>query len=603
MAQHDYNIANQSGQAFRADLNNALAAIVSGNSGASAPSTTFAYQYWVDTSSSPATLKQRNSSNNAWITLGQLDTANLGLIPAGAASIVNADVNASAGIVASKLAFTQTGGGTTRTVDSKLKDVVSVKDFGAVGDGVANDSAAIQAAIDVVSSNGGGEVLVPQGTYICTTGLVLKRGVNLIGEGTVHQAFFTNGAYAKTGTAILVTAPASGDCIKFEGNVKGHFGIYNLSIFDNGVAAIRSVCNISGILHPRLEDVEFGCIGTARGVGLLVSNETAVAPFSGQAITLYGVFRNVTTVNVSTGVQINNDCNANTFIGGSLQGARYALRMTGTYALPLATSFTGVAFESVYSASAQDIAYVAGAADIHGWTKQTNAYVIKFVKIEKAKGTIFSGCYFENGSAPATYNDGVNGVQNLASVVALDAAITTDVDGTSFVSCSWNNYLFDKGIRTTANNLPSLVSYSTIYPAALVRRNTTAQSAAAFAHTNVDFTGNSQIFNDAVIDFDSGTKTATFRQAGSYLITATVQLDGFVGASDYVFLRVTAGGLTYYGPNVAKPTGTTDIGATVTCVVSATVGSTCVVSIFHAGSGSGTIAVSPDRTYLSIVKL
>ena len=500
--------------------------------------------------------------------------------------------------------FTQSGtGAIQRTVENKLKDTVSVKDFGAVGDGVTNDGPAIQAAIDSVAINGGGEVLVPQGTYLCTAGLTLKRGVNLVGEGTVHQAFFTNNSYTKTGTAILVAASASGDCIKFEGNVKGHFGIYNLSIFDNGVAAIRSVCNISGILHPRLEDVEFGCIGTARGVGLLVSNETAVAPFTGQAITLYGVFRNVTTINVSTGVQIDNDCNANAFVGGSLQGARYALRMTGTYAVPLATSFTGVAFESVYSSSTQDIAYVAGAANIHGWTKQTNAYVVKFVKIEKARGTIFSGCYFENGSSPATYNDGTNGVQNLASVVALDAATATDVDGTSFVSCSWNNYLFDKGIRTTANNLPSLVSYNTINPAALVRRNTTAQSVAAFTHTNLNFTGNSLIFNDAVIDYDSGTKTATFRQAGSYLITATVQFDGFVGASDYLFLRATAAGVVYYGPNVVKPTGTTDVGVTVTCVVTAAVGDTCVVSAFHAGSGSATVSVTQDRTYLSIVKL
>ena len=67
MAQHDYDIANQSGANFRADLNNALDAIVSNNSGSSEPSTTFAYEWWVDTTNN--LLKLRNSANNAWITL------------------------------------------------------------------------------------------------------------------------------------------------------------------------------------------------------------------------------------------------------------------------------------------------------------------------------------------------------------------------------------------------------------------------------------------------------------------------------------------------------------------------------------------------------
>ena len=71
MAQHDYNIANQSGAAFRADLNNALAAIVSNNSGAAEPGTTYAYQFWADTTA--GVLKQRNAANSAWVTLFQLD--------------------------------------------------------------------------------------------------------------------------------------------------------------------------------------------------------------------------------------------------------------------------------------------------------------------------------------------------------------------------------------------------------------------------------------------------------------------------------------------------------------------------------------------------
>jgi hypothetical protein len=79
MAQHDYNLANQSGLAFRQDLNNALSAIVSQNSGASEPSTTYAYEWWADTTT--GLLKLRNAANSAWITIGTLASANLGLAP------------------------------------------------------------------------------------------------------------------------------------------------------------------------------------------------------------------------------------------------------------------------------------------------------------------------------------------------------------------------------------------------------------------------------------------------------------------------------------------------------------------------------------------
>jgi hypothetical protein len=75
----DITLANQSGLAFRTELNSILAALSSLQSGSSAPSTTNAYQLWVDSSSSPAILKIRNGANNAWIEVGDVTAANLGL--------------------------------------------------------------------------------------------------------------------------------------------------------------------------------------------------------------------------------------------------------------------------------------------------------------------------------------------------------------------------------------------------------------------------------------------------------------------------------------------------------------------------------------------
>jgi hypothetical protein len=71
MAQHDYVIANGTGAAVRSDLNNGLSAIVTQNSGATEPATTYAFMRWADTTA--GVMKMRNSANNAWITLYQLD--------------------------------------------------------------------------------------------------------------------------------------------------------------------------------------------------------------------------------------------------------------------------------------------------------------------------------------------------------------------------------------------------------------------------------------------------------------------------------------------------------------------------------------------------
>ena len=71
MAQHDYNIANQTAANARTDINNVLSAIATNNSGTSAPSTTFANQWWYDTDD--FILYIRANGNDAWIPVAYLD--------------------------------------------------------------------------------------------------------------------------------------------------------------------------------------------------------------------------------------------------------------------------------------------------------------------------------------------------------------------------------------------------------------------------------------------------------------------------------------------------------------------------------------------------
>jgi len=98
MAQADYDIANQSGSAFRVELNSTLSAILSLNSGGTAPTTTVAYSLWADTTT--GLLKIRDSSNSSFITVGALGSVNLGLASLAGATMTGAFA-ATAGSVAS----------------------------------------------------------------------------------------------------------------------------------------------------------------------------------------------------------------------------------------------------------------------------------------------------------------------------------------------------------------------------------------------------------------------------------------------------------------------------------------------------------------------
>jgi hypothetical protein len=79
--------------------------------------------------------------------------------------------------------FTQSGtGAVQRTVESKLQDVVSVKDFGAVGDGVEDDTAAIQNAINNSPRKA---IYFPRGIYKITDTLnITVLSYSLVGERT-----------------------------------------------------------------------------------------------------------------------------------------------------------------------------------------------------------------------------------------------------------------------------------------------------------------------------------------------------------------------------------------------------------------------------------
>lgn len=103
----------------------------------------------------------------------------------------------------SLVGFLQDGAGAvTRPMQDKARETVSAKDYGAKGDGVTDDTVAIQKAVDYVNSIGGGCVKLPRGTYVVsasrsteifsnfgvpvaasTGAILLRNSVSLEGEG------------------------------------------------------------------------------------------------------------------------------------------------------------------------------------------------------------------------------------------------------------------------------------------------------------------------------------------------------------------------------------------------------------------------------------
>jgi len=157
------------------------------------------------------------------------------------------EVFAEPAVDAVNVRYTPSGTGAVLTdAQTKLRQIVSVKDFGATGDGVTDDTLSIQAAIDYLSPLGG-TLYIPKGAYIVSDAnadnacLIVTAPIQFLGAGAFYTSIQPAAGVAGTVNTILVNPNTGFDqtLMSFKklslgnlnnGTRQGNHGIYCLTL-------------------------------------------------------------------------------------------------------------------------------------------------------------------------------------------------------------------------------------------------------------------------------------------------------------------------------------------------------------------------------------
>lgn len=531
-------------------------------------------------------------------------------------------------VLISGQSFSQAGNNAVlRTAQSKMRDFITVLDFGAVADGAfaqggtpsgTDNLAAFNAALSAAVSTGITRVRVPGGLYYLSGKLIIPRSVILEGDGTTHLPILLQNSI-KRGTCLLINGSSSNDCLALEEN-SGHSGLRDISVCNTNNNPIRSVVAVVGHLYAKLENVEIASLRPTAGVGLYIAPSS-----TGAFETLWGTFQNVvvTVFNIGTaneasvrwglsiyGLESGSKVpNANSFVSGQFTGVYGALLMDGAASNTGALScvFHGVKFDLNYKTTdTYTPVFKANANKVYGWLKN-NCYIIPVIQLQRAVAAAFHGCYFEAAGQPATFNDGVNGSAPLIPVVWLDSA--TQVVDTGIMDSDWNGvYLYDAGARTHVSPTTSGHTHSTRYTPYVQVRLTTGggQSISNAEWTKVQY--NSVVSgDDSELEWDATNYKAVIRSDGTYTINAQVSYDGWaVGSGTFGEIRLNVDGLgsgTYNLRGTQAPASF--LGIAVTAQFNMTVrlfaGDTVWIETFHNRGTAATLFA--NATYLSVTKI
>ena len=165
-------------------------------------------------------------------------------------------------IVGEVTTYSASGSGAiTRTVKARLREFASVKDYGAVGDGVTDDTAAIQAALDAETN-----VFFPAGTYIVSDALLITQSFStLLGcEGAWIK--LAAGTYTETNFYIFYATGLNHVSLE-RINIDGNRASVTASVSSGSAAICLNNCNYSSVTQCKVRNY----IGGASGLNACIA--------------------------------------------------------------------------------------------------------------------------------------------------------------------------------------------------------------------------------------------------------------------------------------------------------------------------------------------
>lgn len=193
-----------------------------------------------------------------------------------------------------------------RTVEDKLREIVSVKDFGATGDGTTDDTAAFQAAAD---ANEGAEIYIPPGTYLVgNIGWLNFAGQRWRGASKYQtilkaEAGLTGAIFSNTDSGTASSAYVAVESIRFDLNGEDCVAI-DLSSVNN--SAVRDCYFVGGMGFASPTTANGSAIVTLTGL----NGEDTTRLNAGQALFGPNIPAGATVLSVDNNTQFTMSANA-----------------------------------------------------------------------------------------------------------------------------------------------------------------------------------------------------------------------------------------------------------------------------------------------------